>query len=336
MSHTGNSLDDAGDDPGDEAEDGTGDNMAHGLRNFRWEDLSALLDARLAVTGESAPEYDRALARTRIWLEMPGVDPEHNVFVSDAEEGLAGCATAKPELDIGRVVGELGVVPHYRGQGLGRVLLHRIVAHSTDIGAPAVHVSADWKDDGLKGLLGSEGFRHVRTFNRLRYRPAPAYLGADYRPLPPGVSLRPFELGQDEETLAEVQNDTFRGSWGFSPNTKEEIQAYISLRGSAPEDILFAVDEQSGEVMAYVWTALTRQNGETVGTIAMTGVCPNARGTGLGAAIVGVGVRRLRERGAGAVILEVDQENKPARRIYRDLGFRKVGEVHWHEKRLDI
>ena len=71
--------------------------------------------------------------------------------------------------------------------------------------------------------MGTSGYERIRTFNELKYRPAPAYLEGDYRPLPVGVSLRPFVSGADEADLASVQNAAFEGSFGFAPNTPEQI-----------------------------------------------------------------------------------------------------------------
>ena len=42
----------------------------------------------------------------------------------------------------------------------------------------------------------------------------------------------------------------------------------------------------------------------------------------------------LAKKMPGLVKLEVDRDNKPARRFYRDLGFRPVSETIWYELRL--
>ena len=70
------------------------------------------------------------------------------------------------------------------------------------------------------------------------------------------------------------------------------------------------------------------------GVIAMTGVHPNFRGRGIGRAVVTVGIANLVERGASFVDLEVDADNTPARELYLNLGFRKIGRSDWYEKRF--
>jgi ribosomal-protein-alanine N-acetyltransferase len=49
------------------------------------------------------------------------------------------------------------------------------------------------------------------------------------------------------------------------------------------------------------------------------------RGRGLARALLNLHLRRLAGLGAGAVFLEVDEDNEPARRLYRRAGFREVG-----------
>lgn len=49
------------------------------------------------------------------------------------------------------------------------------------------------------------------------------------------------------------------------------------------------------------------------------------RGRGLARALLNLHLRRLAGLGARAVYLEVDEDNEPARRLYRRAGFREVG-----------
>jgi ribosomal-protein-alanine N-acetyltransferase len=49
------------------------------------------------------------------------------------------------------------------------------------------------------------------------------------------------------------------------------------------------------------------------------------RGRGLARALLNLHLRRLAGLGANAVFLEVDEDNDPARRLYRRAGFREVG-----------
>jgi [ribosomal protein S18]-alanine N-acetyltransferase len=54
-------------------------------------------------------------------------------------------------------------------------------------------------------------------------------------------------------------------------------------------------------------------------------VATACRGRGLARALLDLHLRRLAGLGATAVFLEVDENNAPARRLYRRAGFREVG-----------
>ncbi|MDP6822175.1 MAG: GNAT family N-acetyltransferase [Dehalococcoidia bacterium] len=306
------------------------------IRNFTWDDFDAVFDTRAAMTGIRSEAVDVERSHFRARLELPGADPLDNVFVAEQSGAVAGCGIAAVEPAIGRAVGEFGVLEGKRGRGVGRALLARLEGRGAEAGVAVHQVNVHHTNGQLRSFVARAGYEQIRTFNELKYRPAPAYLEGDYRPLPAGVSLRPFVSGADEASLASVQNAAFEGSFGFAPNTPEQIAGYVAMRG-APGDILIAEDATSGDVIGYVWTSVNeseRESGETTGVIEMTGVRPDQRGRGVGSAVITAGLRHLRERGAGVIDLEVDGENLSARRIYKDLGFKKTGEQYWYEKSL--
>ena len=54
-------------------------------------------------------------------------------------------------------------------------------------------------------------------------------------------------------------------------------------------------------------------------------VAPARRGRGIAGALLNLHLRRLAGLGTRAVFLEVDEDNEPARRLYRRAGFQEVG-----------
>lgn len=303
------------------------------IRNFSWNDFDAVFDCRAAVTGIADADAEEERSHFRARLELPGADPLDNVFIAEQSGEFVGSAIAAVEPAIDRAVGEFGVIQSALGQGIGRLLLARLERRAHEAGVAVHQVNVHHTNTRLRSFMDAAGYMQIRIFNELKYRPAPAYLEGDYRPLPEGISLRPFVSGADEAALANVQNAAFEGSFGFAPNTPEQIAGYVEMRG-APGDILIAEDS-SGDVIGYVWTSVTENNddsGEMTGMIEMTGVLPSQRGRGVGSAVIAAGLRHLRERGAGVIDLEVDGENLSARRIYKDLGFKKIGEQFWYEK----
>ncbi len=145
--------------------------------------------------------------------------------------------------------------------------------------------------------------------------------------------------------MTELQNRAFAGSWGFAPNTTEEIAYRVRMGGAGPRDTLFLVG--GGRPIAYCWTRLAgdlppgpfpekeggKSEGKT-GIIWMIGVDPAARGGGFGRAMLDESVAYLRGKGARAVELTVYQDNTPALALYRSAGFRPVQEIIWYEKHL--
>ena len=131
------------------------------------------------------------------------------------------------------------------------------------------------------------------------------------------------------EKFVELQNQSFSGSWGFSPNTREEIQYRTRMSNTKPGGIIFMCSEQ--DVCGYCWTFIINNGKSWTGTIAMIGIDPNHRSKGLGKPLLLEGLKFLHSRGVKYVELEVDSQNQPAIRLYSSLGFKTIAERHWFE-----
>ena len=96
----------------------------------------------------------------------------------------------------------------------------------------------------------------------------------------------------------------------------------------------------SGELLAEIETDKATMELEAVeegilGKIGMLGVHPNMRGKGLGNYLMTEGIKFLKECGATSINLDVDSENSSAWKIYQSIGFSKIAEHHWYEKKLN-
>ncbi|MDB4909161.1 MAG: ribosomal-protein-alanine acetyltransferase [Gemmatimonadetes bacterium] len=89
------------------------------------------------------------------------------------------------------------------------------------------------------------------------------------------------------------------------------------------ERVFFAGWEEDGEpgVLGYVvsWHVLDE------GEVANVAVTPEARGRGIGAALLLAALEDARQRGTRAVYLEVRESNAAARSLYERHGFTQVG-----------
>lgn len=126
----------------------------------------------------------------------------------------------------------------------------------------------------------------------------------------PDFRIRPM-LGADLPRVMEIENVSFSTPW------KEPT--FRSLMRRTDTDLFVA--EQEGRVVGYTacWTVIDQSE---LGNVA---VAAEARGRGIGGALVDAVVARVRERGAAELFLEVRESNRSAQSIYRDRGFVVVG-----------
>lgn len=97
-----------------------------------------------------------------------------------------------------------------------------------------------------------------------------------------------------------------------------ELRHYIVAEGIAAESGAGATDS------GLLGTGGLLTIGETA-QILTVGVLPSARRRGIGRLLVRELVAEARRRGAGEVLLEVREDNEPARRLYAEEGFRVLG-----------
>ena len=302
---------------------------SHKIRGFRWSDLPEFAPLYNDIAGVVHTERAYTVPEMKEWLGQPSLLPEDNCFVAEGEEGLAGYALVTPELPIGRTVVSGGVSGPHRRHGLGRRLLRTAIERSHELGASLVNLEAQPDNQEAQHLLRSEGFQEVKSYWLMRW---------EKKELPPfnppdGFSIRSFLPGEDSALLTGLQNATFRDNWGFSPNTEEEIDYRTRLSWCHPEGILIMF--HGGDPAAYNWTFIRASQKTSTGVVGMTGVHPNYRGKGLGRVVLMAGMDFLLKKNVQGIELEVDQENAAATGLYLSLGFRKIQESLWYERRLE-
>jgi mycothiol synthase len=252
------------------------------------------------------------------------------VFVAKRNGKIIGYSSTLPEIEIKRAVLNGLVHPLHRRNGTAGRLLTMSLARAGEWGAETAQVNIPEGNAMARSLLLSRGFGLVRRFLDLEFPlknlPAPD----------PGTSTIRGLLCGEEGSLAEVQNRSFQGTWGFNPNTTEEIAYRVHLEGCAPEDVRVTVSQ--GKVAAYCWTK-TRPGengnpGPRRGLVHMLGVLPEFRGRGLGKRILIAGLRHLMQKGIEVAALTVDSENAAARFLYESMGFRTRSTTAWYRKTL--
>ena len=224
--------------------------------------------------------------------------------------------------------GELVVHPVWRRQGLGAALASALLggaAGQDRQGRPGVRLWAHGELPGAVALAKAAGFTRVRALLRLRMPLALVPQGEPSRSgpaLPPGVTVRTFRPGADEEAWLEVNRRAFahhpeQGSW-----TKADLLLRESEPWFDPEGFFLA--ERDGRLVGFHWTKVHPDGGPggaPIGEVYVVGVDPGQQGGGLGRALTLAGLVHLRELGLTDVMLYVDESNTAAVRMYLELGF---------------
>jgi len=274
-------------------------------------------------TGES---HDLCRDTFESVLGQPGLDPGENCLLLEASGRIRGMALVFQEFPISRSVIEVMVEPGLSGSAEEVELVQRALARANDLGLSVVHVCV-MPDSGTGRVLDQMGFSRVRTYLDMLWNQS----DLPELELPAGFSVRAFREG-DTQLLTQVQNDAFTGSWGFCPNTEEQIEYRTRMPNTTKAGIVFLLEGESPA--GYCWTVTVPAENGVRGVIGMIGVVPQFRGKGVSRHILHAGMKHLRSVGLAEIGLEVDSSNDPAVRLYTSTGFKTVGERHWFERVL--
>ena len=300
------------------------------VRNFTYDRLPDLLDFVEIVNswGNQGSELGRQTFKEL--LAQPGLDPSSNCLMFEEGGKIEGFCLVLPETPIGRAVLELTIGPRRAGSQIERDVIRSAVGRARELGTRYVHLCLG-NPSPQAGLLKEEGFSLVRTYWEMVWR-------QDELPqlaVPDGFALRSFKPGE-AKVLTEVQNAAFAGSWGFCPNTVEQIEYRSSMINTPTKGILLLCHGE--KAAGYCWTCIAPAEGNIKGNIrgviGMIGVVPDYRGRGVSKTILLAGMGCLKTLGVTDIGLQVDGANTPAIRLYTSVGFEKAGERHWFE--LDL
>ncbi|MBI2867447.1 MAG: GNAT family N-acetyltransferase [Chloroflexi bacterium] len=297
------------------------------VRAFRWADLEQVAWMLAEAEAQDKAGYICTVSGLREWLGQPNLRPEEDFLVADLGGWVIGWIQFVRELPIGRTVATGVVHPKYRRQGVGRMLLQAAMSKAYYLGASVLHVAVGPESLSSQRLLVGYGFirSHVQRVLRL------ADLGRLVLPaLGWGVAYRALRQGE-EAALTELQNAAFSKSWGFNPNTVDEIAYRLRMTGCSHEGARLVVRDDVP--VAYCWTGILGVGESRRGVVWMIGVHPRYRGLGFGRAALAAGVSYLKEQGVACVDLTVDEDNTSAVRLYHSSSFNEIGQVWWYEWR---
>lgn len=303
------------------------------IRTYRPDDFDSYV--MLHVEAEKFDRIGRRISRQALAesLRHPKYSPESDLFVAEMEGGeMAGCISLYSEPGIGRAVISYLVHPEYRAGDTGQRLFLEAVQRASIIGARLAHVNISESDTTTGILVAGLSFRPVRRFLELTLDLSAFHsMDGSHK----NYTIRHFRRGE-ENLLAEMQNRSFAGTWGYDPNTAEEIAYWVNLSNCRPEGIIFVCDED--RPVGYCWITVNEEESFTGsaagGRIYMIGVEPDYRGMGVGRRALLAGLSYLENRGIEVAGLTVDSGNREACALYESAGFRIRLTSTWYEKVL--
>jgi mycothiol synthase len=206
------------------------------------------------------------------------------------------------------------VDPAARGRGIGAALLNWGLDQ-----AASVTVETEGLTPAAEKLFASRGLRQVfaEDVMRIDLERAPGNDGVDrdIQPRwPAGVTLETWNDATAPRFHA-VYDASFRERPGFPGWSAAEWIEGVAEEGFRPDWSILASVPDIGDA-GFVTAA--------VGWIDQVGVVPAARGRGIGAALIGEALARMRADGEAQAWLTVNADN-PAAALYRRLGFATEG-----------
>jgi mycothiol synthase len=310
--------------------DGVGFPDAFSEADVRVEVLRTLDPAevgRVAVLVERATEHDgvRPLSEhVSLHLRHGGADEGRNVLLYVDNDRLAGYAHLDSSVD--GAVAELVVDPSMRGHGLGRILVAHVQAEVADghlrLWSHGEHPAAA----ALAKRLGLNRTRALLQMRRSLSAPLPQPV------LPPGVHVRTFRPGLDDEAWVELNARAFAHHPEQGRLDVADLRERMAQDWFDPNGFFLAVRADSTgadreRLVGFHWTkvhGVAAHGHDPIGEVYVVGVDPREQGHGLGRALTLVGLAYLRSLGLTEVLLYVDADNTPAIKVYTGLGF-----AHW-------
>ncbi len=304
-------------------------NSPYTIRNYQPKDFDKYV--LLNIEAEKLEPTGRCISPQVIAerLGRPNYAPEQDLFIVEIDGGIVGYIDVTSELRIGWVILDCWVHPEHRRKGLATKLLSYAINRAKELGVKVAHVNIVEDDVVAKSVLSKLGFECVRRFLELRLDIADVRW-PDINQA--ALECRYLQRGE-EDKLTQIQNRSFAGTWGYNPNTVEEITYRTNLSTCSPEDIVLICGDD--KVIGYCWTGIACEGGaisKRKGRIYMLGTDPDYRGRGVGKKVLLAGLARLKSKGLQVAELGTDCENKIARALYKSIGFKVRTSSFCYEK----
>jgi len=265
-------------------------------------------------------------------LEKPHFDPKRDLFVAELGKTVVGILLIISEFKIKRIVLNCHVHHNFPFHSVALALWEDGIRRCQDIGGDIIHVCLHESLRVGRIFFTESGFSPVHVHVEFQ-RDLEEVLEQGKEP---GIGRVEYFSEGDEPRLAELQNRIFTGSWGYSPNSVDEIKYYLDFTHCRVSDVLLLKKE--AEEIGYLWVhpSVASETVQKKGRIHMFGIIPEFQGKGLGKMLLRIGLERMKEQGYKTVDLTVDEDNRPAVTLYDSMGFKEKYISLWYEKSLRV
>lgn len=309
--------------------------VTRGLRSDDdYDAVAAIIEAcRVADGYDTARSADQFRVAVTSW---PDFDPAEGLRLAVDEGRIVGFAYGVMDgdhPDIGRILYHGGgVLPSWRGRGIGRRLLAEAQAAARRHAARRPGIaprSAVYRtlvtesDQDSRALLETGGYKIARYgFAMVR----PTLANPPSPELPPGLEARPA-TPETAMQIARAMAEAMSDHWGVAEYTDADLAGHLRhpLWGQIDVwQVAWEGDEVAGGVLGFINEEENRDLGRSRGYTECIFTRRPWRGRGVATALIGRNLRLLAERGMTEAALGVDAQNPSgALALYERVGFER-------------
>lgn len=270
---------------------------------------------RVLVRGDRA-----AAARFLDFAAASSLTLQHVWTLSDSAGRIDATALAAPAAGrTATVFASRAAVPS-RADAVGR-LVSATVEGLRETEVDLAQALLDPADPAEESIFTSGGFQRLAELDYLE-RPVPRFGSIPVPDLPDGVAIEPWRADERDrlETLLTRSYENTLDCPGLAGlrRTADILDGHLASGSPIPQawHILRIAGRDAGALL------FNRNTEGTTIELVYLGLAPEARGRGLGRALLTFGLSALDDDPARNIVLAVDRANLPASGLYRRLGFR--------------
>jgi ribosomal protein S18 acetylase RimI-like enzyme len=311
------------------------------FRDFRWDDIPALVDIRT----RTSPEHPGSQERMEYFEKTyPADNPRLRYVVENAEGKCIGLGTCERSTFIsvpGMYFMWIVVDPDYRGRGIARALLPRFEAYAREQGMEKLWASCKEDQDYSIRFLEKAGFYRLgqrfesmldlTTFDESRFAGTLDRLqaaGFEFTTLAAERAINP----QADWLLYEIDAETGREvPWPGGTHMEITYEQFRqrSLESSTADPTAMLIAKFQGR---YAGLTMVEFSPGRPAHTTMTGVRREYRGQGLALGLKLLSFRLMQERGCTQTVTQNDTANPPILRLNEKLGYeKKPGILQWEK-----